>query len=108
MKNTRGFVLGLVLGLGLALSGVGFAQSITQTDNKKADASCCAMSCCSGDSCATMKHDDKDHSKMGGCCGGDSCSMMQHAKNHASKDSCCCGSDSCATHLQEMKEKPKN
>ena len=106
MKNSRGFVLGLVLGLGLALSGVGFAQSITQTD-KKEGAWCCAMSCCSGDSCSMMKHDDKNPSpKAGCCCGGDSCSMMNHdAKNTESKGGCCCCSgDSCD---MNMKEKPK-
>ena len=115
MKNTRGFVLGLVLGLGLALSGVGLAQTVTQND-KKEGASCCAMSCCSGDSCSMMKHDAKNPSaKELGCCGGDSCSMMKHdakmnhdSQNHESKGGCCCCSgDSCNMNMKDMKEKPK-
>jgi hypothetical protein len=51
MKNVRGFALGLVLGLGVALGGLAFAQN-TSDQNKKAE-SCCAMAnCCCGDSCA--------------------------------------------------------
>lgn len=88
MKNVKGFVLGLVLGLGLALSGVGFAQSTTQGEKKQE--SCCSMSsCCSGDSCAT-KH------------GQEHANMSDHAK-HAG---CCCCSDSCdmKTKTEEKKQ----
>jgi hypothetical protein len=80
MKNFKGFALGLVLGLGLTLSGIAFAQNTTE--QKKEGESCCAMmpDCCKGDSC-DMK-DQKDHSaKHEGCCccGGDSCDMkMKH------------------------------
>lgn len=92
MKNFKGIALGLVLGIGLALSSVGFAQNTTQTvDQKKEAESCCAMASC--------------------CCKGDSCDMkMKHdAKNHAAKDGCCCCSgDSCDMKMkQDAQEKPK-
>lgn len=89
MKNFRGFALGLVLGLGLALSSIGFAQSAAQTDQKKEAESCCAMaSCCKGDSC-DMKNKDhmKSQSSMASCC--------------------CCGGDSCDMKMHDMKDKPK-
>jgi hypothetical protein len=88
MRNFKGFPLGLVLGICLALSSLAFAQNTTQTDAKKETESCCAMaSCCKGDSCAMKDH--KDHaSKHEGCC--------------------CCGSDSCDMKAHEMKEKPKS
>src|SRR5882672_777358 len=83
MKNFKGFALGLVLGIGLAFSSVGFTQKATQTaDQKKEMENCCAaMSCCKGDSCdMKMKHDAKDPAAKGGCCCcGDSCDMkMKH------------------------------
>jgi hypothetical protein len=86
MKNFKGFALGLVLGLGLAISSIGFAQNVTQADQKKEAASCCAMeSCCKGDSCSMKEHAKKDqsmtHSSHEGCCccSGDSCDMkMKH------------------------------
>jgi hypothetical protein len=85
MKNFKGFALGLVLGIGLALSSVGFAQNATQTGDQKREAeSCCAMAscCCKGDSCDTkMKHDAKNQAAKEGCCccNGDSCDMkMKH------------------------------
>jgi hypothetical protein len=92
MKNFKGFASGLVLGLGLALSSIGFAQNATQaTDQNKAPESCCAMDscCCKGDSCdMKMKHDAKDHAAKGGCC--------------------CCGGDSCDMKMKrDMQEKPK-
>ena len=65
MKNFKGFALGLVLGLGLAISGIGLAQNATQTDQKKEGESCCAMmSCCKGDSCdMKMKQDTPEKPK---------------------------------------------
>jgi hypothetical protein len=89
MKNFKGFALGLVLGLGLALSSIGFAQNATQADQKKEGESCCAIAscCCKGDSCSMKDHANKDHmkgqsSQVGGCCccGGDSCDMKMHDK----------------------------
>jgi hypothetical protein len=90
MKNTRGFALGLVIGLALALSSLGFAQTATQSGQKGETESCCAMSscCCNGDSCQ-MKHDSKSHASMQGmegkhgccCCSGDSCEMKMKEKD---------------------------
>lgn len=92
MKNFKGFALGLVVGIGLAVSSIGFAQNATQTVAQKKEAeSCCAMAsgCCKGDSCdLKMKHD---------------------AKNQAAKDGCCCCSgDSCDLKMKhDLQEKPK-
>jgi hypothetical protein len=87
MKNVRGFSLGLVLGIGLAVSSMAFAQNATQGNDKKSE-SCCAMA---------------------SCCKGDSCSMKDH-KDHATKHEgcCCCGSDSCDLKAHDMAEKPKS
>lgn len=85
MKNFKGFSLGLVLGLGLTLSGLSFAQNATQTSQKKELESCCAMA---------------------SCCKGDSCSMKDH-KNHSSKHDCCCSGDSCDMKMKDKQEKPK-
>ena len=43
MKNIKRLTAGLVLSIGLLLSGVALAQNSTQTDQKKAGESCCAM-----------------------------------------------------------------
>ena len=81
MKNFKGFALGLVLGLSVAVSGLAFAQN---PDQKKEGESCCATmkDCCGGDSCdMKMKHDAKDPATHESCCccGGDSCDMkMKH------------------------------
>ena len=97
MKNFRGFSLGLVLGIGLAVSSLGFAQNATQTvDQKKETESCCAMAscCCKGDQCEMkMKHDAKKHD----------------ARTHDAKDGCCCCSgDSCDMKMKhDTHEKPK-
>jgi len=84
MKNIKGFTLGLVLGLALALSGVGLAQTTSQTPNQKEKPTCCSMEscCCKGDSCA-MKHESKDNSSKDGCCccSGDSCKMKMKDKH---------------------------
>lgn len=91
MKNFKGFAFGLVLGIGLAVSSLGFAQNATQPEPKKEMESCCAMAscCCKGDSCdMKMKHDAKEHSAKGGCCccGGDSCDMkMKHESDEKPK-----------------------
>lgn len=89
MKNFKGFALGLVLGLGLALSSIGFAQNTTQTDQKKEAESCCAMAscCCKGDSCSMKDHAKKDETK-------------NHSKEHGC---CCCGSDSCDMNMKDTK-----
>jgi hypothetical protein len=84
MKSFKGFAFGLVLGIGLAVSSLGFAQNAAQPDQKKETQSCCAMAsgCCKGDSGdMKTKPDAKEHSTPGGCCccGGDSCDMkMKH------------------------------
>ena len=93
MKNFKGFAMGLVLGIGLVVSSVGFAQNATQSVDQKKDAeSCCAMAagCCKGDSCdMKMKHDAKNDAAKEGCC-------------------CCCGGDSCDMKMKhDMPEKPK-
>jgi hypothetical protein len=91
MKNFKGFAMGLVLGIGLAVSSIGFAQTATQGDAKKSD-SCCATASC--------------------CCKGGSCSMKDHkehkdqAMNH--EGCCCCGGDSCDMKSHDMAEKPKS
>jgi len=93
----------LVLGLMIAVSGVGFAQNASQS-GKKMDSCCCC-----NDSCSTMKKDAmKNHataSDKHDCCCGDSCSMM---KDGAKKDAAaksdkhdCCG-DSC--NMKDMKD----
>jgi len=102
MKNiqllAKRISLGLVLSIGLALSGVALAQTPTQTEKKDGE-SCCAMACCKGEMA---------------CCKGDSCSMKDHAKKDHSKDhskhsakdgSCCCKGDSCK---MDMKDKKAN
>ncbi len=49
MKNIKKLTAGLVLSIGLLLSGVAMAQNPTQPDQKKDSESCCAMaSCCKG------------------------------------------------------------
>ena len=86
MKNFRGFSLGLVLGLSIALTGLAFAQNAGD-QNQKSDSGC-AMACC--------------------CCNGDSCAMKDSAKNKSDKHGCCCcGGDSCAKDMKDMKNKPQ-
>jgi hypothetical protein len=89
MKSIKGFTMGLMLGLALALSSIAFAQEAGQADPNKKTESCCAMPscCCKGDSCSM---------KDGSCCKGD--------KSAAKKDGGCCG-DSCK--MKGMKDKPK-
>lgn len=93
MKNFRGFALGLMLGLSIAIAGVGFAQS-TQTDaNKKMESCCCmASGCCKGDSCpmtqggATKEGAMKSDGHGCCCCGGDSCNMKNMKNMKDMKD----------------------
>lgn len=90
MKNFKGFALGLVLGL--AISGIGLAQNVTQGAQKKEGQSCCAM-------------------MSGGCCKGDSCDMkLKHdQKASATKGCCCCDGDSCDMKMNhDMPEKPRS
>lgn len=116
MKNIKGFTLGLVLGLSIAVAGIAYAQTNTQSDqNKKAECCCVAMNCCKGDSCQMMKKDGmKNHATSAdkeGCCCGDSCHMKGGAKTTTAtaasdKQSCCCGGDSCEmNHTKHMKTK---
>ena len=92
MKNYKGFFAGLVIGLSLAISSIGFAQTTNQNDASKSQESCCAgmtSCCCNGGSCA-MKHDANHKTKTsaeGGCC--------------------CCGGDSCDTKMKEKRETNK-
>lgn len=125
MKHMNRHALGLALGLGLLLSSFGFAQAITQTEQKKTSDSCCAMACCNHDS--TSNKDAKEHSvkhegcsgdscnmKMkdgatahtagaGCCCSGDSCDMTMKdgMNNHAAGAGCCCGADACDMKMKE-------
>ncbi len=94
MKNFKGFAFGLVLGLGLAISSLGFAQTVTKTDQKTEAQSCCSMEscCCKSDSCSMKEHASKDH-------------MKTHATND--HGCCCCGAESCDLKTHEMKDKPK-
>ena len=90
MKNIKGFTLGLVLGLSIAVAGIAYAQTNTQSDqNKKAECCCAAMSCCSGESCAMMKDGARKSDGHGCCCcSGESCNMkdMKHMKTKDVKD----------------------
>ena len=89
MKSIRGFALGLVAGIALAIGTVGVAQTTKPADKSQKAESCCAMSCCcQGDSCAM--HSGQQHAQgqinhEGGCCccGGDSCDMQMKTKEEA-------------------------
>ena len=97
MKNFKGFAMGLVLGIGLALSSIGFAQNTTQADQKKEGESCCAMAscCCMGESCP-MNHEARNQTNK------------DHMKRHSSEGGCCCcGGDSCDMKMKDMPDKPK-
>ena len=93
MRNIKGFTLGLVLGLSIAVAGIAYAQTNTQSDqNKKAECCCVAMDCCKSDSCPMMKDGEKKEGAAkseghGCCCGGDSCEMnhTKHMKDNKTK-----------------------
>ena len=93
MKNVKGFVLGLALGLSFAIAGIGFAQSTPQTDaNKKSECCCKMMDNSKSDSCPMMKDGAMKENAMksdghGCCCCGDSCNMkdMKNMKNMKDK-----------------------
>lgn len=94
MKNIKGFTLGLVLGLSIAVAGIAYAQTNSQSDqNKKAECCCVAMGCCSGDSCPMMKDGamkegaEKSDGHGCCCCGGESCEMnhTKHVKDNKTK-----------------------
>lgn len=93
MKTFKGFSVGLVLGLSIALASIAFAQNTTQTDpNKKSDCCCVAMDCCKSDSCPMMKDnaakDGTAKSEKHACCSGDSCNMKdsKHMNHMKTKD----------------------
>jgi len=78
-----------VLGLSIAIAGVGFAQNTSQSDANKKMESCCRVS--------------------SGCC-GDSRSMKDGAMKKGATASdkhecCCCGGDSCNMKTKDMKMK---
>ncbi len=95
MKNFRGFSLGLVLGLSIAVAGIAYAQgSTTQSDaNKKSECCCMKMDGSKADSCPMMKDGAMKDGAMksgdhGCCCCGDSCDMkdMKHMQEMKMKD----------------------
>lgn len=97
----RKLIPGLVLGLMIAVSGVGFAQNASQPGNKKMDSCCCCSDSCAMKKDGAMKnHVTSSDKHECGCC-GDSCPMMKkdsmknHATSSSDKHDCCCG-DSCS------------
>ena len=77
MKPRKNFILTMLLGLTLAASAMGMAQTPAQTpaqgDQKERPHACCSMDTCC-------------------CCNGDSCEMKvknDTAKEGAKKESCC-------------------
>lgn len=94
IKNIRGFVLGLALGIAAAIATVGLAQTTKPTAQGQKAESCCAMTscCCQGDSAkhtGAKEHSQAQmkHSGEGGCCccGGDSCEMPMKLKEETPK-----------------------
>jgi hypothetical protein len=109
MKNIKGFALGLIVGLALAMSSIAFAQNTTQQDPSREKESCCAMAscCCQGGSCSMKDHDAKNHAAKEGS-GNDSCALNHDHKSHSAEGGCCCCADSCDTKMKEQqKEKAK-
>ena len=85
MKNIRGLILSLGLGLLVGISTVGLAQNTKPADQNKKTESCCAMECCKSGSCSMKDHQNKEHAKGQGhegcCCNGESCNMKMKEKN---------------------------
>lgn len=83
MKNVKGFALGFVLALGLAVAGAGFAQTTVKDDQTGKQESCCSMEscCCKGGSCSMKDH--KQHAQK------------ENGKEHSHEGCCCCSGDSC-------------
>jgi hypothetical protein len=106
-----------VLGLMIAISGVGFAQNASQS-GKKMDSCCCCSDSCPMTKDGAMKNHTTSSDKHEGCCCGDSCSMKDGARKDGAmksdKHDCCCGGDSCnmkdmnmkMTDMKDMKAKP--
>jgi len=94
MNTVKKLTAGLVLSIGLLLSGVALAQTPGQSDHKKEGESCCAMAscCCKGDSCSMKDHANKDHAKP----------HAEKDKSHKDGD-CCCKSDSCKMKMKDKK-----
>ncbi len=98
MRNIKRLTGGLVLSIGLLLSGVALAQNPTQSEPKKEGDSCCAMtSCCKSNSCSMKDHGHKNHSKEHA--DKDKSDKQQSHKNGG----CCCNGDSCQVKMKDKK-----
>lgn len=97
MKSIRGFALGLVAGIAIAIGTVGLAQTTKPADQTPKAESCCA-SCCKGDSCA-MHAGEKDHAQQ--------MKQGEHMKAHEG-GCCCCGGDSCNMQMKMKAQEKQN
>ena len=98
MKSIRGFALGLVAGIAIAISTVGLAQTTKPAAQTPKAESCCASCCCQGDSCA-MHAGDKDHAQQ--------MKQGEHMKAHEG-GCCCCGGDSCNMQMKMKAQEKQN
>jgi hypothetical protein len=103
MKTRKNSMLTMLLGLLLAVSAAGMAQTPAQGDQDKKAEACCSMeSCCCNNGSCPMKAegttsadakacgdscDMKNHADHAGCCGG-SCNMKDDAKKDGKHDCC--------------------
>ena len=89
MRNIKGFTLGLVLGLSIAVAGIAYAQTNTQSDaNKKSECCCMTKESGSGECCAMMKDS----------------AMKEGAKKSEGHECCCCAGDSCEMDHAKQKD----